>query len=264
MKNVVNTKSVPGTSTGGPELTRACRGDDRVVIIRMIKEDSRGRGLLPNRDGGRKPDAAAAAGIWPPFQNSRIVRVSRAFGGKDRHSKVSTVRGLRDRRVRLSMPTAIQLYDLQEKLGLSQPSKVVDWLINAAQHEIDRLPPLQFPVQSWPSSSAIAGEDEQSKLISDAVHSSASYYQIEPQDQILFPAMPPSFSSDSAGTANFDTWRSSAAQLPPANFKQYIHDQDEARWRPGDAVRGEAEVYEDCGTVHGSNAADFFQQKWSH
>ncbi|KAK8949518.1 Transcription factor TCP5 [Platanthera zijinensis] len=223
----------------------------------MIKDDSRHKGgLLPNRDGGRKP--AAPAGIWPPFLNSRIVRVSRAFGGKDRHSKVSTLRGLRDRRVRLSMPTAIQLYDLQEKLGLSQPSKVVDWLINAAQHEIDRLPPLQFPVQTWPSSSAIAGEDEQSKLNSEAVQSSAPYYQIEPQDQVLFPAMPPSLSSYLAGAANFDTLRSFAAQLPPANFKQYIHDQDEAG-RPGDA-----EVYEDCEAVHGSNAADFFQQKWSH
>ncbi|KAJ1687052.1 hypothetical protein LUZ63_018442 [Rhynchospora breviuscula] len=82
---------------------------------------------------------------WSGLKNPRIVRVSRAFGGKDRHSKVTTVRGLRDRRVRLSVQTAIQLYDLQDKLGFSQPSKVVDWLINAAQHEIDKLPPLQIP-----------------------------------------------------------------------------------------------------------------------
>lgn len=79
---------------------------------------------------------------WPRLKDPRIVRVSRAFGGKDRHSKVCTIRGLRDRRVRLSVPTAIQLYDLQERLGLSQPSKVVDWLLNAAKHEIDELPPL--------------------------------------------------------------------------------------------------------------------------
>ncbi|XP_066362370.1 uncharacterized protein [Miscanthus floridulus] len=85
---------------------------------------------------------------WPPSTESRIVRVSRVFGGKDRHSKVRTVKGLRDRRVRLSVPTAIQLYDLQDRLGLSQPSKVVDWLLDAAQHEIDKLPPLQFPPQA--------------------------------------------------------------------------------------------------------------------
>lgn len=82
---------------------------------------------------------------WLKLRDPRIVRVSRAFGGKDRHSKVCTVRGLRDRRVRLSVPTAIQLYDLQDRLGLNQPSKVVDWLLNAAKHDIDKLPPLQMP-----------------------------------------------------------------------------------------------------------------------
>ncbi|PIN07623.1 hypothetical protein CDL12_19807 [Handroanthus impetiginosus] len=91
------------------------------------------------------------------FKNPRIVRVSRTCGGKDRHSKVCTVKGLRDRRIRLSVPTAIQLYDLQERLGLSQPSKVVDWLIEATKNEIDKLPPLpnfpQFHPQESSSSS---------------------------------------------------------------------------------------------------------------
>ncbi|XP_062116728.1 transcription factor TCP5 [Humulus lupulus] len=79
------------------------------------------------------------------FRNPRIVRVSRTFGGKDRHSKVCTIRGLRDRRIRLSVPTAVQLYDLQDRLGLSQPSKVIDWLIEATKNDIDKLPPLQIP-----------------------------------------------------------------------------------------------------------------------
>ncbi|XP_031403837.1 transcription factor TCP5 isoform X2 [Punica granatum] len=82
---------------------------------------------------------------WSSFRNPRIVRVSRSFGGKDRHSKVCTIRGLRDRRIRLSVPTAIQLYDLQDKLGLSQPSKVIDWLLDATKQDIDNLPPLQMP-----------------------------------------------------------------------------------------------------------------------
>ncbi|XP_074572037.1 transcription factor TCP13-like [Curcuma longa] len=92
-----------------------------------------------------KPQPTSLRAGWTAMlKNPRIVRVSRSFGGKDRHSKVRTIRGLRDRRVRLSVPTAIQLYDLQDRLGLSQPSKVVDWLINAAQHEIDKLPPLEM------------------------------------------------------------------------------------------------------------------------
>ncbi|KAL3529670.1 hypothetical protein ACH5RR_008992 [Cinchona calisaya] len=82
---------------------------------------------------------------WSGFKNPRIVRVSRSFGGKDRHSKVCTVKGLRDRRIRLSVPTAIQLYDLQDRLGLNQPSKVVDWLLDATKVDIDKLPPLQMP-----------------------------------------------------------------------------------------------------------------------
>nr|XP_043617369.1 transcription factor TCP5-like [Erigeron canadensis]XP_043617370.1 transcription factor TCP5-like [Erigeron canadensis] len=81
---------------------------------------------------------------WAGFKNPRIVRVSKAFGGKDRHSKVCTVKGLRDRRIRLSVPTAIQLYDLQDRLGLNQPSKVIDWLIDSTKDDIDQLPPLQM------------------------------------------------------------------------------------------------------------------------
>ncbi|KAI9086109.1 hypothetical protein K1719_031942 [Acacia pycnantha] len=91
----------------------------------------------------------ASSSQWLRSKDPRIVRVSRAFGGKDRHSKVCTVKGLRDRRVRLSVSTAIQLYDLQDRLGFSQPSKVVDWLLDAAKHEIDELPPLQIPPGSF-------------------------------------------------------------------------------------------------------------------
>lgn len=101
-------------------------------------------------EDGRKAEKLTGAtpslrGWAAELGDPRIVRVSRSLGGKDRHSKVTTVRGLRDRRVRLSVPTAVQLYDLQERLGLSQPSKVVDWLLDAARHEIDKLPPLPFP-----------------------------------------------------------------------------------------------------------------------
>lgn len=113
----------------------------------MIK-DPRDIDLISTRGRTGNDTAVASLRQWTGLKDPRIVRVSRAFGGKDRHSKVRTVRGLRDRRVRLSVPTAIQLYDLQERLGLNQPSKVVDWLLNAAQHEIDKLPPLQFPSEN--------------------------------------------------------------------------------------------------------------------
>ncbi|KAE8676937.1 Transcription factor TCP24 [Hibiscus syriacus] len=101
-------------------------------------------GEINGRDGSKVSKVPSSSRQWSGFRNPRIVRVSRSFGGKDRHSKVCTIRGLRDRRIRLSVPTAIQLYDLQDRLGLNQPSKVVDWLLEATKDDIDKLPPLQF------------------------------------------------------------------------------------------------------------------------
>ena len=106
------------------------------------------RGEDNSNDQGKVTKASSSTTSstpWLMLKDPRIVRVSRGFGGKDRHSKVSTIRGLRDRRVRLSVPTAIQLYDLQDRLGLNQPSKVVDWLLDAAKDEINELPPLPMP-----------------------------------------------------------------------------------------------------------------------
>ncbi|XP_071731542.1 uncharacterized protein [Rutidosis leptorrhynchoides] len=97
-----------------------------------------------DNSGPTLPMYTSTSRQWAGFKNPRIVRVSKAFGGKDRHSKVYTVKGLRDRRIRLSVPTAIQLYDLQDRLGLNQPSKVIDWLIDSTKDDIDKLPPLQM------------------------------------------------------------------------------------------------------------------------
>lgn len=69
-------------------------------------------------------------------QGGHIVR---STGRKDRHSKVYTAKGPRDRRVRLSAHTAIQFYDVQDRLGYDRPSKAVDWLIKKAKSSIDKL-----------------------------------------------------------------------------------------------------------------------------
>ncbi|KAG6520806.1 transcription factor TCP24-like [Zingiber officinale] len=96
-------------------------------------------------DGEKKVRGVDASRIppWQQHPSSRIFRVSRASGGKDRHSKVYTAKGLRDRRVRLSVSTAIQFYDLQDRLGYDQPSKAIEWLIKAAGVAINELPPLE-------------------------------------------------------------------------------------------------------------------------
>ncbi|XAR66538.1 hypothetical protein NMG60_11012812 [Bertholletia excelsa] len=77
-------------------------------------------------------------------------RILRSTGRKDRHSKVCTSRGLRDRRVRLSPNTAIQFYDVQDRLGFERPSEAIDWLMNKAKASIEALdsyPPAAKPEQ---------------------------------------------------------------------------------------------------------------------
>ncbi|KAF8079646.1 hypothetical protein N665_1011s0003 [Sinapis alba] len=105
-------------------------------------------GDLMKTNNGDVADNNSRLSRWH-HNSSRIIRVSRASGGKDRHSKVWTSKGPRDRRVRLSVSTALQFYDLQDRLGLDQPSKAVEWLIKAAEDSISELPSLNntnFPM----------------------------------------------------------------------------------------------------------------------
>ncbi|XP_024159687.1 transcription factor TCP4-like [Rosa chinensis] len=76
---------------------------------------------------------------------SEIVKarghILRATDRKDCHSKVYTTKGPRDHRVRLAAYTAIQFYDVQDRLRYNRPSKAVDWVIKKAKAAIDELPP---------------------------------------------------------------------------------------------------------------------------
>ena len=91
-------------------------------------------------------------------QGGHIVR---ATGRKDRHSKVCTAKGPRDRRVRLSAHTAIQFYDVQDRLGYDRPSKAVDWLIKKAKAAIDELD--QLPAWSPTSMSIFSSSRRRGK-----------------------------------------------------------------------------------------------------
>ncbi|KAG6525779.1 transcription factor TCP24-like [Zingiber officinale] len=117
----------------------------RVAVGRKELQDD------DEEEGEKKGGVTALIAPWQHHPSSRIFRVSGASGGKDRHSKVYTAKGLRDRRVRLSVSTAIQFYDLQDRLGYDQPSKAIEWLIKAASAAIDELPPLDgFPRLAFP------------------------------------------------------------------------------------------------------------------
>ncbi|MBA0676011.1 hypothetical protein Goari_017521, partial [Gossypium aridum] len=94
--------------------------------------------------GDSHHQAATSSRLGIRHSGGEIVEVQgghivRSTGRKDRHSKVCTAKGPRDRRVRLSAHTAIQFYDVQDRLGYDRPSKAVDWLIKKAKPAIDEL-----------------------------------------------------------------------------------------------------------------------------
>eukprot|EP00250_Pteridium_aquilinum_P004849 c15043_g1_i1 orf=648-2141(+) len=101
---------------------------------------SRGRDVAPGGECGYEALQSMMTGEYT--EESTGARTIRQTGGKDRHSKVFTSKGPRDRRVRLSVATAIRFYDLQDRLGFEQPSKAVEWLLLHCQSSIQALPQL--------------------------------------------------------------------------------------------------------------------------
>ncbi|KAK3039934.1 hypothetical protein RJ639_027769 [Escallonia herrerae] len=75
----------------------------------------------------------------PKEGRAEDVHIVRSTGRKDRHSKVRTAKGPRDRRVRLAASTAIEFYDVQDRLGCDRPSKAIDWLMKEARSAIEAL-----------------------------------------------------------------------------------------------------------------------------
>nr|AEW48273.1 TCP1 [Teesdalia nudicaulis] len=75
------------------------------------------------------------AGFQIPEMSKEVKKVVK----KDRHSKIHTAQGLRDRRVRLSLGVARQFFDLQDMLGFDKASKTLDWLLNKSRKAIKKV-----------------------------------------------------------------------------------------------------------------------------
>nr|QJP22263.1 CYCLOIDEA-like 1b isoform 2 [Chrysanthemum x morifolium] len=58
---------------------------------------------------------------------------------KDRHSKIHTARGPRDRRMRLSLDVATKFFKLQDMLGYDKASNTIEWLIMKSKPAIQDL-----------------------------------------------------------------------------------------------------------------------------
>ncbi|GMP58761.1 hypothetical protein CsSME_00022321 [Camellia sinensis var. sinensis] len=60
-------------------------------------------------------------------------------GKTDRHSKIYTANGPRDRRMRLSVQIARKFFDLQDMLGFDKASKTIEWLFSNSKAAIREL-----------------------------------------------------------------------------------------------------------------------------
>lgn len=181
-----------------------------------------------SRLGGlRNTGRSNTGGEIVEVQGGHIVR---STGRKDRHSKVCTAKGPRDRRVRLSAHTAIQFYDVQDRLGYDRPSKAVDWLIKKAKAAIDELEELP----AWtPTTGSIPviNPTNQDQCMHNQLHQQQHHLQQHPpNDNSSF--LPASMDSDSIAdtiksffpmSASTDTNTSNATNVEfhQHNFQQH-------------------------------------------
>lgn len=103
--------------------------------------------LVSNRDDAHTP-ALAPKDSSPPREPSTTpgsdgARGRRRSQRKDRHSKIFTAQGPRDRRMRLSLDVARRFFDLQDMLGFDKASNTVDWLMAKSGTAIGGLIPPQ-------------------------------------------------------------------------------------------------------------------------
>lgn len=74
--------------------------------------------------------------ISHPYFVSKDVQVPVVAVKKDRHSKIFTAQGFRDRRVRLSLNVAREFFDLQDLLGFDKASTTLEWLLGKSKNAI--------------------------------------------------------------------------------------------------------------------------------
>ncbi|KAJ7954053.1 transcription factor CYCLOIDEA-like [Quillaja saponaria] len=68
-----------------------------------------------------------------------LIPRKRSTGKKDRHSKIYTAQGPRDRRMRLSLHIARKFFDLQDMLGFDKASQTIEWLLTKSMASIQEV-----------------------------------------------------------------------------------------------------------------------------
>lgn len=112
----------------------------------------------------------AAPAVTEASEEKSSSCVGRRLRRKDRHSKIVTARGPRDRRMRLSIEVAGKFFRLQDMLGFDKASKTVQWLLSMSASAIrDLAAAVATSVVQSPYST------ESSTLACEDYHSSAAH-----------------------------------------------------------------------------------------
>ncbi|KAL3654370.1 hypothetical protein CASFOL_004051 [Castilleja foliolosa] len=98
------------------------------------KTESTKRAITPT--SSLKLKEKATEDHQPPLKRRNI---GKRTGKKDRHSKIRTAQGIRDRRMRLSLQIARKFFDLQDMLGYDKASNTIEWLFSKSKTAIKEL-----------------------------------------------------------------------------------------------------------------------------
>ncbi|CAI9779263.1 unnamed protein product [Fraxinus pennsylvanica] len=93
----------------------------------------------PCKSNENSADQVHHEAITPARKRNLGPTLRKRTGKKDRHSKICTAQGIRDRRMRLSVQIARKFFDLQDMLGYDKASKTIDWLFAKSKKAIKEL-----------------------------------------------------------------------------------------------------------------------------
>ncbi|XP_060205601.1 transcription factor CYCLOIDEA-like [Lycium barbarum] len=91
------------------------------------------------KDCNKKDDTSSTMTSTIRKKNNKRVAAAGAATKKDRHSKINTAHGPRDRRMRLSLEVARKFFNLQDLLRFDKASKTVEWLLTKSKSAINEL-----------------------------------------------------------------------------------------------------------------------------
>lgn len=97
---------------------------------------------------------------------------------KDRHSKINTAHGPRDRRMRLSLEIARKFFNLQDLLGFDKASKTVEWLLtkskSAVNDLVQKINKGKCSASTNPNIGVVSSPSESCEVISGVIDESAA------------------------------------------------------------------------------------------